>query len=59
LSNLVRKVREIYLNYTGLIEPCGLDEAWLDITGSAKLFGGHHKVICRFLCFLRLRLRGK
>ena len=35
-SNLVR---DIYRRYTDFIEPFGLDEAWLDVTGSQRLFG--------------------
>ena len=31
--------REIYYSYTNQVEPFSLDEAWLDITGSTKLFG--------------------
>ncbi len=31
--------REIYYEYTDLIEPFGLDEAWLDVGGSTALFG--------------------
>lgn len=31
--------REIYYEYTDLVEPYGLDECWLDVTGSADLFG--------------------
>ncbi len=33
-------VNEIYLRYTDLVEPFGIDESWLDITGSMHLFGG-------------------
>jgi len=33
------KVRQIYRRYTDLIEPFGIDECWLDVTGSRKLFG--------------------
>ena len=29
-------MRGIYADYTGHIEPFGLDEAWLDVTGHAK-----------------------
>lgn len=29
----------IYYDYTDLVEPMGLDECWLDVTGSLKLFG--------------------
>ena len=32
-------VRDIYRRYTDEIEPFGLDEAWLDVTGSQGLFG--------------------
>ena len=32
-------MREIYLEYTDMVEPFGLDEAWLDVTGSTMLFG--------------------
>lgn len=32
-------VRNIYRRYTDAIEPFGLDEAWLDVTGSQSLFG--------------------
>lgn len=31
--------REIYMEYTDQVEPFGLDEAWLDVTGSTHLFG--------------------
>lgn len=34
-----KKVHEIYNRYTSLIEPYGIDEAWLDVTGSRGLFG--------------------
>ncbi len=32
-------VKEIYEEYTDLIEPFGMDECWLDVTGSRLLFG--------------------
>ncbi len=32
-------VYDIYLRYTDQVEPFGIDEAWLDVTGSRKLFG--------------------
>lgn len=34
-----RRVRAIYEDYTDRIEPFGIDEAWLDVTESRKLFG--------------------
>ena len=33
-----RIVRKIYYDYTNRIEPFGIDEAWLDVTGSVKNF---------------------
>lgn len=33
------KVRKIYEEYTDLVEPFGIDECWLDVTGSERLFG--------------------
>lgn len=32
-------VQEIYLEYTDQVEPFGIDECWLDITGSLHLYG--------------------
>ena len=32
------KCHEIFYQYTDLIEPFGIDECWLDVTGSLKLF---------------------
>ena len=39
-----RLAHSIYEDYTDLIEPYGMDEVWLDITGSTKLFGNGEKV---------------
>ena len=33
------KVKSIYSRYTDLIEPFGMDECWLDISGNENLFG--------------------
>lgn len=33
------KARAIYEDYTDMIEPFGIDECWLDVTGSKLLFG--------------------
>lgn len=37
------RVRRIYLGYTDLVEPFGIDEAWLDVTNS-KIFGDGEKI---------------
>lgn len=33
-----KKLNEIYGRYTDLVEPFGIDESWLDVTGSLHLF---------------------
>ena len=40
-----RRVNTIYEQYTDLVEPFGIDESWLDITGSMHLFGGDPKAM--------------
>ena len=40
-----RRVNSIYEQYTDLVEPFGIDESWLDITGTAHLFGGDPQAI--------------
>lgn len=37
-------VRKIYENYTNLIEAFGIDENWLDVTESTRLFGSGEKI---------------
>ncbi len=34
-----QRMNRIFADYTDLIEPFGIDESWLDVTGSQKLFG--------------------
>ena len=34
-----KMVNQIYLEYTDMVEPFGIDESWLDVTGSRRLFG--------------------
>ncbi|MDR1538490.1 MAG: DNA polymerase IV [Clostridiales bacterium] len=40
-SNLAR---EIYFDYTDRVENFGIDEAWLDVTGSSTLFGSGEEI---------------
>lgn len=39
-----KAIRAIYARYTDEIEPFGLDECWLDVTGSAGLHGSGVKI---------------
>ena len=49
-----KKVGAIYGEYTDLVEPFGIDESWLDMTGSLHLFGGDAKA---FADALRARVK--
>lgn len=42
-----RLARMIYYGYTDLVEPFGLDESWIDVTGSLPLFGGDAMLVAR------------
>ena len=39
-----RRVNEIYAKYTDAVEPFGIDESWLDVTASQKLFGSGEQI---------------
>ena len=39
--------RMIYYEYTNQVEPFGLDESWIDVTGSLRLFGGSPMLIAQ------------
>lgn len=39
-----RRVNDIYREYTDLIEPFGIDESWLDVTASLRLFGSGEQI---------------
>ena len=43
---LSRKIRAVYQQYTDLVEPFGIDECWLDVTGSTSLFGSGERIAC-------------
>ena len=38
-SKYSRIINSIYQEYTDLVEPFGIDESWLDVTASRRLFG--------------------
>lgn len=43
-SEYSKKAHKIYEKYTDMIEPFGIDECWLDVTGSTMLFGSGEKI---------------
>ena len=38
-SEFSERVNDIYKRYTDMVEPFGIDESWLDVTGSRMIFG--------------------
>ena len=40
-----KKVNSLYQKYTDLVEPFGIDESWLDVTGTLHLFGGDPRAL--------------
>ncbi|MFV2056865.1 MAG: DNA polymerase IV, partial [Thiohalomonadales bacterium] len=43
-AEVSKQIHEIFYRYTPLIEPLSLDEAFLDVTQSVKLFGPEHDI---------------
>ena len=41
------RVNAIYCRYTDQVEPFGIDESWLDVTGSKRLFGSGTEIADR------------
>ena len=39
-----KAAREIYEHYTDQVEPFGMDECWLDVTGSTRIMGNGEKI---------------
>ncbi|WP_163427048.1 DNA polymerase IV [Eubacterium pyruvativorans] len=39
-----QRINAIFLDYTELVEPFSIDESWLDVTGSRKLFGSGKEI---------------
>ncbi len=39
-----KKINEIYFRFTDMVEPFSIDESWLDVTASQKLFGSGKEI---------------
>lgn len=46
-ARISKLVNEIYHRYTDYIEPFGIDESWLDVTNSVKIFGDGKEIADR------------
>ena len=40
-----RRINQVYQEYTDLVEPYGIDESWLDVTGTVHLFSTEAKAL--------------
>ena len=38
-SEMSERMNKIFYDYTDMVEPFGIDESWLDVSGSQRLFG--------------------
>ncbi len=41
------RAKKIYERYTDVVEPFGIDECWLDVTGSVRVFGSGEEIANR------------
>lgn len=56
-AGVSRQIRAIFERYTPTVEPLSLDEAFLEVTGSAHLFGGAEVVGRRIKADIKTELR--
>ena len=50
-----KRIFDIYCRYTDLVEPFGIDECWLDVSGSQKLFGSGKEIADEIREVVRIR----
>lgn len=46
-EDISKKCNDIYKDYTDMVEPFGIDESWLDVTNSRRLFGSGEEIANR------------
>ena len=51
-----KQVRKLYYEYTDRIEPFGMDECWLDISESIKLFGSTENIVKQILYRVKIEI---
>lgn len=51
-----KKINQIYERFTDMIEPFSIDESWLDVTGSLRLFGTGREIADRIRSTVREEL---
>ena len=51
-----REVNKIYEKYTDRVEKFGIDESWLDVTGSLRLFGSGQEIADKIRCEVKEKL---
>lgn len=56
-AQVSRQIRAIFAEYTPLVEPLSLDEAFLDVTGTAQLFGSAIEIARKVKQRIREELR--
>jgi DNA polymerase-4 len=52
-ASVAADVREVFHRFTPLVEPLSLDEAYLDVTGSRRLFGGVEAIAAKLRAEMR------
>ena len=55
-SSYSKKINQIYERFTDRIEPFSIDESWLDVTGSLRLFGSGKEIGDRIRTIVREEL---
>lgn len=51
-----KKVQAIYYRFTNQVEPFGIDECWLDVTHSQKIFGNGIQIADQIRCMVKEEL---